>query len=339
MGVRYGVVLLAVSLLGGLDSTYGQCPRECCAAGREVIVEVRMATIRTGFCERVLADVKPGPDGLRTLTDQEKARLLEAIEGDPRACVMMAPKITAADGQTAYACIAEHTTFITSLKAIRVGKDNVLISQEEQVETGIRLKITPKTSADGRVIRLTLDAESRILGPCGMVPVMTQIHAVDTGKSLPFTQYLQVPQVNTRKTKALAVVPAGGSVIIPGPIVEREEQTECRVPVLSDIPYVDRLFTNVRVCKVPEQTVLVISARWVPEQAAGPLAMPAEMPSSAARVVPAGHTEQALASETRNVAGLMKAYRRACAAGDKNAAMRYAVQALALDPTCFGSGK
>lgn len=484
MGVRYRVAFLAVGLLGGVDSTYGQCPREGCAAGREVIVEVRVATMRPGFCERILADVKPGLDGLRTLTDREVARFLEAVQGDPRASVMMAPKITAADGQTSSICVTDRTSFTTGLKAVSVGTDNVLIPQEEWVETGTRLTITPKTSADGRFIRLAIDAERKTLAPCGMVPVATQIPAKGTGELLAFTQFLQAPRVNTHKLKAIAVVPVGGSVLIPGPIVEREAQTECRVPVLSEIPYIDRLFTNVGVRTVTEQTVLVITARWVPEPAAAlPVAMPATadmtvvwqnrishlpdptkggamspglvgqlflrgpkgepvtvdgtlvvdlyhqipchdvlqerwmldgatlerlattderfgkchalflpwptynpkiqtvrltarfepktgkplecqassitlqpkpMPApapagkpmlwngqgmSAGQVMPAGHTERAAAHEIRNVAGLVKAYRRACAAGDKDAAMRYAVQALALDPTCFGAGK
>jgi hypothetical protein len=36
---------------------------------------------------------------------------------------------------------------------------------------------------------------------------------------------------------------------------------------------------------------------------------------------------------------LVKAYHKACAAGDKDAATRCAVQALALDPTCFAPSK
>jgi hypothetical protein len=53
-----------------------------------------------------------------------------------------------------------------------------------------------------------------------LVPVTTQITPVfeggSQGQPIPFTQFLQVPDVRTEKAEKTAVVPAGGTLVLGG---------------------------------------------------------------------------------------------------------------------------
>lgn len=55
---------------------------------------------------------------------------------------------------------------------------------------------------------------------------------------------LSVPRITTRSIITTATVPNNNTIVLGGLIVTRDNQTEAGIPILSDIPYLGRLFSN-----------------------------------------------------------------------------------------------
>ena len=61
-----------------------------------------------------------------------------------------------------------------------------------------------------------------------------------------FTQYLETPSTNTIGVQTTVTVPDGGTVLMGGLKVMSEGRNEYGPPILSQIPYLNRLFKNPR---------------------------------------------------------------------------------------------
>lgn len=78
--------------------------------------------------------------------------------------------------------------------------------------------------------------------------------------TVPFTQYLQAPKVETLTVeKQDLVIPSGGHVLIAGPTRMQEERQEFGPPMLSKIPYVNRMYKNVGIGRTTVRTYLIVS--------------------------------------------------------------------------------
>src|SRR5215475_15113308 len=65
------------------------------------------------------------------------------------------------------------------------------------------------------------------------------------GQPIPFTQFIQQPVFNSISVQTTVMVPDGGTVLLGGLKRMSEGRNEFGPPVLSKIPYLDRLFRNV----------------------------------------------------------------------------------------------
>ena len=141
------------------------------------------------------------------------------------------------------------------------------------VETGTTLTLCGKASADRKSVTVRVNyKDTRIDGPVEMIPVVTQITPVfeggSQGKPVPFAQFLQVAKVDTLTVEKQDLsIPSGGHMVIAGPSRMEEVRTEFGPPVLSKIPYLNRMYKNVGVGKVTVRTYLVVSPRVLEEPA------------------------------------------------------------------------
>jgi type II secretory pathway component GspD/PulD (secretin) len=142
-------------------------------------------------------------------------------------------------------------------------------------------------------------------------------------------------------------IPDGGTALLSGWTKVSEGRNECGPPVLSKVPYANRLFKNVAYGRETQQVVVLVTPRVIVSEEKEPekLPPPREVGTPCPKPAPAataGSTEEqeptahpeATARE-RKVALLLKKYQQACAAGDLPRAKKYAVRALILDPACF----
>ena len=65
------------------------------------------------------------------------------------------------------------------------------------------------------------------------------------GQPIPFTQFIQQPTFTRFTIQTTVSVPDGGTVLLGGLKTLSEGRNEFGPPVLSKIPYIDRLFKNV----------------------------------------------------------------------------------------------
>ena len=130
------------------------------------------------------------------------------------------------------------------------------------VETGTTLTLCARASTDRKAVTVRVHYTDARVETVEMIPVTTQVPPAEgvRGKSAPFTQYLQVPKVETLTVeKKDLTIPSGGHVIVPGPTRTQETRQEFGPPVLSTIPYVNRMYKNVGIGRETVRTYLIVS--------------------------------------------------------------------------------
>jgi type II secretory pathway component GspD/PulD (secretin) len=227
----------------------------------QIAYEVRVLSVRDDFFDRAGLDFKPAG----VLSDKQLYSLLEAARGDRSVNVMQCPKITTFSGQDAVVRTTQRQFFITGLDATRVKGAVVMVPKNTPVDTGTTLSLCGKAAADGKGVTVRVNfQDTRVDGPVELVPVTSQITPVfeggSQGKPVPFTQFLQVPRIETLTIeKADLVIPFGGHAVIPGPTRVSEGRYECGPPVLSRIPYLNRMFKNTGTMRTTQRTYLIVS--------------------------------------------------------------------------------
>lgn len=226
----------------------------------QIACAVRVLTVRDDLFERAGIDAK-----LTALTDAQLRALMDTVQGDPRSNVMQFPKATLLHSQEAVIRATQQQLFVTAMEATRVKGQVVLVPKNTPVETGTTLTLGVKASADRKTTTVRVNYKDVwVEGPVELIPVTTQINPVfadgGRGKPIPFTQYIQSPQVETLTIeKADLSIPSGGHVIIPGATRTQEVRQEFGPPVLSKIPYLNRMFKNVGVGRETVRTYLIVS--------------------------------------------------------------------------------
>lgn len=199
------------------------------------------------------------------LTERQLKAALGAVQANPRANVMQAPKVTAFPGQEVTMCITETQSFVTGLEARRVKGQAVLVPKSTPVELGTTFALRGQISEDKKFVAVNASyTNRRVEGNVELIPVVIQVTPLFEGGSqgtpMPLTQYLQSPQIETTKIEKKDLkVPSGGHAVIAGPTYTRETRTEFGPPLLSEVPYLGRLFKNVAYFKTTMRTILIVS--------------------------------------------------------------------------------
>jgi hypothetical protein len=118
------------------------------------------------------------------------------------------------------------------------------------------------------------------------------------------------PSVIRQEIERELTIPAGKTALLMGPKTVRECRTECGTPALANFLLLGR-FRNVGTCQTSCRQLILVTPRVLATE---------ECPKAQA-------------------AKLVAAYRKACADGRTEEAMKCAMQALAKDPHCFAEQK
>jgi type II secretory pathway component GspD/PulD (secretin) len=199
------------------------------------------------------------------LSENQLKTALEAVQTERRAAVMQMPKVTTFPGQSAIVCNTQTEPFVTGVDAQRVNGQVVLVPKVTPVELGTTLALRGRVSADKKFVTVNASYTNRHLEKnVELIPIVTQVTPVfeggSQGKPIPFTQYLQAPQVEmTKIAKDDLTVAYGAHAVIAGPTSVQESRVEYGPPRLSQIPYVNRLFKNVGIGRTTMRTILIVS--------------------------------------------------------------------------------
>jgi type II secretory pathway component GspD/PulD (secretin) len=207
--------------------------------------------------------------GLAFLSDIQVFLFMEAAQGDQRTNVMQAPKLTLFNGQTATLTVTDSQFFLTGVQVIPQQGIFTYTPQIAQFPLGVTLAIQAVISADRRFVRLSLTPTlTNLASPIVslfpvVVPIFPLIDNTGTGQPIVFTQFIQQPRVTTVAVLTTVAVPDGGTVLMGGLKRLSEGRNEYGPPVLSKVPFINRLFKNVGYGREAESLLIMVTPRII----------------------------------------------------------------------------
>ncbi len=222
--------------------------------------------------------------GFAILSDIEMFFFLNAAQGDSRTNVMQAPKVTMFDGQSASVTDGASVPFVMGLQPV-VG--DFAVAQQPIIgilHDGTQLTVQSVVSPDKRFVRMTMSPSFTSVRDRDRTFTFTGSTSTDTGNTVtgPNGQPLpdndnetrqfagstvQLPTLATTSILTTVVVPDGGTILLGGIKRLSEGRTEQGVPMLSKIPYVNRLFSNVGVGRTANTFMMTVTPRIIiPEE-------------------------------------------------------------------------
>lgn len=219
--------------------------------------------------------------GFAILSDIQAYFLIQAAQGDTRTNILNAPKVTLFNGQQAFVADATQRPFVVGV--IPVVGEFASASQPVIVvlNEGTMMTIQAVVSEDRRYVRMTI------------VPFFTQIGNVDTftfeGSSSSTSSSsttdanndgkneknddsksnnntgvtVQLPSFSFVSVVTTVSVPDGGTVLLGGIKRLSEGRNEFGVPLLSKIPYINRLFRNVGIGRSTDSLMMMVTPRII----------------------------------------------------------------------------
>ena len=148
--------------------------------------------------------------------------LISAVSTDSNSNILSSPSITVMDNGEASFIVGEEVPVITGSAA---GSNNENPFQTvDRKEVGIKLKVVPQIN-EGNSVQLKIEQEvSNVLGANGAVDV----------------------RFAKRQLNTSVMVEDGQMIVLGGLIDERALESESKVPLLGDIPYLGHLFKSTR---------------------------------------------------------------------------------------------
>jgi hypothetical protein len=262
----------------------------------EVALEVRFVTMAESFYKGLSHCA--GVDIKKALGDKQTHKLLETVQADTRSNVLQAPRMTLSNGQNSTLDLTDRQFFVTGVSFGKVDGQTMCVPRNEPVQTGWQVSVQPVVSADRRYVRLHAKVHHDELAatPVQMVPVTSFVRPVfvggAVGQPVPFTQYVQQPNMNRQCVEKTVTVPDGQTVVLNLGKALQQQRTETCPPVFGAIPYMNRLFKTVAYCQTAQHTLALVTPRIViaeeEEEVRPPTACaPARQPQPVAQTSPA----------------------------------------------------
>ncbi|GBD36698.1 hypothetical protein HRbin36_01826 [bacterium HR36] len=210
--------------------------------------------------------------GFAYLSDIEVFLFMEAAQGDTRTNVMQAPKITLFSGQTASLTVQDFQFLVTGATPIIGPFGQVtVVPQVTPFSSGLQLFLQAVVHSDRRYVRLSLAPTFTALSqniPVFPVPITIPVVNPDGSLSqVEITMFIQLPITSILSVQTTVMVPDGGTVLMGGFKTLSEGRTEFGPPILSKIPYLNRLFTNVGYGREARSLMIMITPRIIiPEE-------------------------------------------------------------------------
>jgi general secretion pathway protein D len=223
-----------------------------------------------------------GQFGFAILSDLEMFFFLSASQGDQRTSVLQAPRVTMFDGQQASISDTVSRPFVISLTPVvgdfAVGQQPVIVVINEgtvlnvqavvsQDKKYVRLTLEPTFSRIDRVEQFTFQGETTsksgtaIIDPATGKPVNNSQN--DNRETRTVGTTVQQPVLASTQVSTTVSVPDGGTILLGGIKRMREGRIERGIPILSKIPYLNRLFKNTSIGRETSTLMLTVTPRII----------------------------------------------------------------------------
>jgi hypothetical protein len=209
----------------------------------EVAVEVRVVTVSPEIVERLRRD-----HGIACQSEDASAKpqvtflngiqvfqFMEVIQQDRHTDIMQTPKLTLFNGQESALRIGDLQYFVTDVQILQAGGQIAFVPQNQIIPMGVDLGIQAVIGAYDRVVRVGLHGTitDLVSKDIRLVPVTSYItpdfEGGAQGQPVPFTQYVQRPELNRVNVDQALSIPAGQTAVLSGWTVERETCAAWRV--------------------------------------------------------------------------------------------------------------
>jgi hypothetical protein len=196
------------------------------------------------------------------LDDVQVRNLIACAMANRSADLMQAPKITLFNGQARTISVGEERQFVTDLETVNEADRLVVRPKRERVKLGIRCGLQPVVSADRRQVRLSMEfcmrqLESRAVS---RVPV---VFAPNGGEGKPLPLVIERPRIHTCKLERTLTLTDGRTAVLRCGTQPVESRQEFGPPILSQIPYVNRLFRNIGYGIQPYTLLILVTPRVI----------------------------------------------------------------------------
>jgi general secretion pathway protein D len=217
--------------------------------------------------------------GFAILSDIEVFFLIQASQGDQRTNILQAPKVTLFNGQSATFSDTSQTPFVTSIIPV-VGdfaaahqpvivvlsegtsmSVQAVISQDRRF---VRLTLVPFFSKIGEVKEFTFNGKTTTNTGNAIVDPTNPNRIVKNGaQTITEGTTVQLPTFSFTTVTTTVSVPDGGTVLLGGIKRLREGRNERGVPLLSKVPYINRLFKNVGIGRETQSLMMMVTPRII----------------------------------------------------------------------------
>jgi general secretion pathway protein D len=217
--------------------------------------------------------------GFAILSDIEAFFLIQATQGDQRSNIMQSPKVTLFNGQQASISDQSQRPFVTSVipvvgdfaaaqqPVITVLSEGTSLSVQAVISPDrrfVRLTLVPFFSKIGQVETFTFTGSSSSSSGSSAVDPSDETNNVQNGvETFSSGTTVQLPEFKFVTVNTTVSVPDGGTILLGGIKRLKEARVERGVPMLSKLPYVNRLFTNIGIGREAESLMLMVTPRII----------------------------------------------------------------------------
>ena len=221
--------------------------------------------------------------GFAILSDIEAYFVIQAAHGDNRTNVLEAPKVTLFNGQLATVMDVQQRPFVTGLipvvgdfaaahqPVVTVLNEGTSLSVQAVVSSDrrfVRLTLVPLFSSIGNVEEFTFEGKEtsdtssiadEILDDAGNTDRAEASNNIISREG----STLQLPVFGFTTVSTTVAVPDGGTVLMGGIKRLREGRNERGLPILHNIPYINRLFKNVGIGRETQSLMMMVTPRII----------------------------------------------------------------------------
>ena len=164
------------------------------------------------------------------------AALVRALEADGDTNILSTPNLVMLDNEEAEMVVGRNVPFLTGSFTTNASGANNPFQTIQREDVGLTLKVKPQIS-DGNAIKLEIDQEVSSIAPSLTVTAQDLV-------------------TNKRQIKTVVMVDDGEFVVLGGLIDDNVTQSEQKVPLLGDIPFLGALFRS-RSSSVQKTTLMI----------------------------------------------------------------------------------
>ena len=187
--------------------------------------------------------------------------LIRALEQELTNDILSAPQVTAVSGKTAVVRIVQERFFPESWDQPDISTEFVFGSSPqfgEPRDVGIVFEVTPQVEPDGYTI--SLDLKPQVLQ---FVRYDTSFNSEINLGTIIVPVIYSMPILSARTIETRVTIWDGETIMLGGLVTESVTAVDDKVPYLSDIPFLGRLFRNKGQSSVKQNLLVFVTAKLI----------------------------------------------------------------------------